>query len=554
MKNIYLLLLFICTAANAGVGKIDEREYVSWGTHPYNNIVYFYTREWGTCTAQYVAPDIILTARHCITKDKDFDNNKHIGEEFTIKLHDGRKTQVRLEQYGRDLLSDDWALLRVTDKNFYNRNAFSVSPENKLRSVTNAGFGYMRILKDDEIKKLKKIFKKTAKENNLSKTKFLDLIMPSAKDITANGISLLIDLTDETTECLKGGNQDDCVLEFKLKAHKGCALTKMAKDNRTVINNCDAMQGNSGGPYFADNIVYGIVSRGIDSFKNKRNGMVTAVSPRIIWEKLQGLQSSPAPTTPMPTPTDNQNITKQELEQREQDLNERAKNIENQSDEEFFHFLSDATEYAVLQKNYERAKAREQSLSNKILGAAGIGATGIGGMMLASGLAEQNADEEAERDMRAYLATFRCDYGAGRNITGGQKNIQLPGADELIQYTTEYKQIAANLKAAKEALGMLPGIESAVVFDSATSGLYDNVSIGRQRGAFTSLSRALLDENSADAAEWQGQTQNAKKKTKTGAITAGIGAGGSAIGNLIINHKSDDNETGGKSIDKNTVQ
>jgi len=193
-----------------------------------------------------------------------------------------------------------------------------------------------------------------------------------------------------------------------------------------------------------------------------------------------------------------------------------------------------------LKENEQKMKERENSIENKLLGAAGIGAVGIGGMNIASALSEKSADQDAEQDMKAYLATFRCDYGQGRNIVGGETNIQLPGASELIQYTTEYKQIAANLKTDKEALGMLPGIESEVVFDSATTGLYDDVSIGIQKGAFTSLSRALLDENSADAAEWQAQKDATAKKLKTGAIVAGVGAIGTLAGNIAINHGKGD--------------
>ena len=197
-----------------------------------------------------------------------------------------------------------------------------------------------------------------------------------------------------------------------------------------------------------------------------------------------------------------------------------------------------------LKENAKAMKDRENSIENKLLGAAGIGAVGIGGMNIASALSEQSADRNAEEDMKAYLATFRCDYGQGRNITGGETNIQLPGGNELIQYTTEYKQLATSLKSDKEALGMMPGIESETVFDSATTGLYDDVSIGIQKGAFTSLSRALLDENSADATEWQKMKDDTAKKLKTGIIVAGAGAVATIAGNIAINHgkgdKSDD--------------
>ena len=178
-----------------------------------------------------------------------------------------------------------------------------------------------------------------------------------------------------------------------------------------------------------------------------------------------------------------------------------------------------------LRANADEMKRVEQSTENKLLGAAGMGAAGIGGMQVASALAEKNADEDAERDMAAYLATFRCDYGHGLNIKGGETGIELPGANSLIPLYQEYVNLANDLKVRKNALGMKPGIESEKILDAATSGLYDNQSIGKVDGAFTSLARALADPTGADAAEWAAQKDATAKKLKTGAVVAGIGLG-----------------------------
>ena len=192
-----------------------------------------------------------------------------------------------------------------------------------------------------------------------------------------------------------------------------------------------------------------------------------------------------------------------------------------------------------LRENADAMREREQSLANRTIGAAAIGATGIGGMQLASALAEQRADDAAERDMTAYLATFRCDYGAGRNISGGEVNIQLPGANTLLPLYNEYTTLAADLKTRKTALGMTPGLESEVILDAATSGLYDNESLGKTDGAYTSLARALSDPNSADAAEWATQRADTQQQLKTGAITAGAGALVGIVGNVLTNYVGD---------------
>ena len=189
-----------------------------------------------------------------------------------------------------------------------------------------------------------------------------------------------------------------------------------------------------------------------------------------------------------------------------------------------------------LQKNADAMKAKEQSTANRLLGGLSIGATGIGGMQLASAVAENRADDAAERDMAAYLATFRCDYGAGRNIAGGETDVQLPGGNTLFQLRQEFATLSTDVKTRKEALGLAPGIESEVVMDSATMGLYDDVSLGRTDGAYTSLSRALSNPTGADAAEWAQQRADTSSQLKTGAIVAGVGIVGGIVGDLLINH------------------
>jgi hypothetical protein len=178
------------------------------------------------------------------------------------------------------------------------------------------------------------------------------------------------------------------------------------------------------------------------------------------------------------------------------------------------------------------AREREQSFGNKLLGAVGMGATGIGGSMLMSGLAESASDDEAEIAMKAYLSTFTCKYG-NASVTGGTKNVEIPGGNELIQKYADYVSLANDLKVRKEALGMQPGIESEPILDSATSGLYDDVSTGKTKGAYASLARALSDPDSEDAKLWAAQREESDEKKKTGASTAGVGAGVSLIGNAI---------------------
>ena len=80
---------------------------------------------------------------------------------------------------------------------------------------------------------------------------------------------------------------------------------------------------------------------------------------------------------------------------------------------------------------------------------------------------------------------------------------------------------------------MTPGIESEEILDKANMGLYDNESLGKTDGAFTSLATALSNPTGADAAEWEAQKAETAEQLKTGAITAGVGAVASIAANIL---------------------
>ena len=192
----------------------------------------------------------------------------------------------------------------------------------------------------------------------------------------------------------------------------------------------------------------------------------------------------------------------------------------------------------ALEDNAARAKENEQSFENRVLGAAGIGAVGIGGMMAAAALSEQKADSEADQDMAAYLATFRCSYGGGQSVKAGPEPVELPGGNngELMNLRNEYVALAASLKERKESLGMKPGIESEEILDKATMGLYDDENIGITGGAYGSLYRATALNSEADQAKLNQQKEQTDKKLKTGATVAVLGAVATAVGNYALNH------------------
>lgn len=188
-----------------------------------------------------------------------------------------------------------------------------------------------------------------------------------------------------------------------------------------------------------------------------------------------------------------------------------------------------------LKDNAQKMKEKENSTENKLLGAAGMATVGLGSKDWASGAAEQRVDDKSERDMRAYIETFRCQYGDGTNIDYNEKNVMLPGGNALYDLYQEYITLANNVKSTKTALGLQPGIESEMPIDKATSGLYDDVGIGKTGGAFASVYAAITNPTGEDAKRWNTQREESKKRENTGKTMAIAGAAVSGVANVLIN-------------------
>ena len=190
---------------------------------------------------------------------------------------------------------------------------------------------------------------------------------------------------------------------------------------------------------------------------------------------------------------------------------------------------------AELKNRADAARANETSLANRTITAGAIASVGTGGMMIGSALSEQAADENIESEMRAYLETFRCEYGSNKSARGGDVNVELPGGNDMFNLYAQYAALAEDLKMRKTALGLKPGIESEIVIDKAETGLYDDVGTGITGGNYISVARALADPNGADAKRWAEQKAKTAEKLETGIKTAAIGAAASLAANIAVN-------------------
>ena len=199
----------------------------------------------------------------------------------------------------------------------------------------------------------------------------------------------------------------------------------------------------------------------------------------------------------------------------------------------------DAEALSKKQDAYNDAKANEQSLANRTLTAATTAATGIGGMQLAQGLAEQKADKAAEQDMDAYIATFKCTYGNGKQVKASAEEIELPGGNDanMMKYRDEYFALAESLKVRKNALGMTPGIEAEEILDKSQMGLYDDDFMGITEGSYASLYRAKMLGSEKDQQQIDEEKKKSKNRVIAGAVVAGAGVVGGVVGNSLINGK-----------------
>jgi hypothetical protein len=200
--------------------------------------------------------------------------------------------------------------------------------------------------------------------------------------------------------------------------------------------------------------------------------------------------------------------------------NEAQKKTEQKTDPK------DSEKVKELQQKVTDAKAREQSTANKMIGAAAIGAAGIGGMQFMQGMAEKKADEESAADIAAYLKTISCQVSGKPNKIARGETGTAPGfanPARAIELKSEYVTLTQKIKSAKENLGMPPGIESELIVDK--SSLYD---YGDGGAGGKTLSRF-------DTAQERLDSGAAAKKMDTGAKVAGAGILGGLVVNLAAN-------------------
>ena len=624
---------FVVTSATGG---IDKRYYVTdemWATNPYNKFVYLQPGMYhmgfflptGRCSAQYVAPNLILSAGHC-AKDPKAKAVNYKKEKFDLDLvysmHSGT------EAFGEK----DWSVWLVKDPKYYSDTYFEPTKISQSTNFINAGWGWVRILTDDEINTILDVLhsevgdaanvmnieqiwnnlKTSLKQRGIApilndknrlKASLCNSIEPKNCDQLINDTTTkrqecneifnkykyCLENTDDINHCMDiKSNLDSCyaVMSAMLDKQNDCLVYKNSYPD-IMEHSCVNWQGDSGGGCVSENgDIYGIASfikgaRGMQTF-NHRSFFTSAwqfepgiTELREIYkmsnsatenikkakENRKNLQKLQTNNVNIDNIIDNIKLSyddddeytaqqvseriemmRHEIEHGDMEIQTQITNIKKLNQDAKLQLLDDIIGYAVkiealkeLQQAYEQAKQREQSLPNRVLSAVSIGAAGIGGAMLMSGIAEQHIDNEAEQEMREYLKTMRCEYADEKSVRGGETNIKLPGGNDMSALYIQYATLANDLKLRKDALGMRSGIESEFAIYKSDTGLYDNVGAGIAGGGYASIARAIMNPDGADATALAEQRAKTESNLKTGAIVGGAGVVGGEIGNIAIN-------------------
>ena len=175
-------------------------------------------------------------------------------------------------------------------------------------------------------------------------------------------------------------------------------------------------------------------------------------------------------------------------------------------------------------------QSKKQNTDKNIIKNEANYAMGVYGMQLAQGLSEKNVDDMSDEQMSGYIKTFRCTYGNGKSVSGGDQEIQLPNGDveTLTELRNEYLALATSLKERKESLGMPPGIESEPILDKTTMGIHNDEKTGITDGVYGSFYRAKTG-NETDQTKINEEKQKSAERVKQGTtaivtlVTADVG-------------------------------
>jgi len=175
------------------------------------------------------------------------------------------------------------------------------------------------------------------------------------------------------------------------------------------------------------------------------------------------------------------------------------------------------------------ARAREQSIANRLLTAASIGAIATGASDMMAGQAQAASDDRWARSIENLTQSFRCTIPGQSSLIGGQSGHAPMEPRSIVELRAEYvgttgrPGLAQRVREMKEVLGLPPGIESQLVIDMGST--YD--AIGAMDTTFTGGFDGAVERRDSGAAA--ARAQRGQNMAVAG-VAASVGA------NVLMNH------------------
>ena len=246
MRKFTATLLFLFLHITADANRIDQRQHFNWSEPRFQPIVRidFPSR----CTGQFVAPNIILTNRHCLAGGRTHDTlitNPNYPPRINIMLHNNQRAHAYLISYGRRVNHEDWAFLHVRNPAHHSNRYFSISPQRRNpNNIISAGFGGLRIMTDEEIRRARGVIDSYFADLFHGR-RFVTEVLQSYGFANINNDALI------GMQC---ATQDAGRMGRNLLGRND--LTVNERD--MITTGCIAVGGNSGGPYFVGNELIGV--------------------------------------------------------------------------------------------------------------------------------------------------------------------------------------------------------------------------------------------------------------------------------------------------------
>lgn len=272
-KYLFTILLSLCAtnifAGPSGyIGTHDNRKYGSLSDPEYRGVTKLTKGDKSLCTGVFISKNLILTNTHCALVCKS-----GCGAEFwngTDYKTSGVKTILYSDNY-ESFNGNDWALLLSDqDSIFYKQ----ISPSTTTGQVFRGGYGLMRVIEDDEIPFLRKLYSQTKeKHKEACSNKFKN---------TAEFLGCINAHLDENLKQM--GKKPLFTDQNNFKVQTCNILGNYVDNNKIVITDCDSSGGDSGAPLLRNNTVVGLNIGGKQTiFGNKRTNAFGLKTENFYW-------------------------------------------------------------------------------------------------------------------------------------------------------------------------------------------------------------------------------------------------------------------------------